>query len=237
MTEKNHLTVKDWADDDKPREKMLTLGKKQLSNAELIAILIRTGLPGKNAVEIAKDVLSSTGNSLTALSKLEFSQLNSVKGMALAKSTTLMAALELGWRMLGEIDNRKDLVINNSNDLFNYMSPMVVDLDHEEFWAVYLNNHNRLISRQRISVGGQTETSVDIRVIFRGALENKAVKIMLVHNHPSGVLKPSREDRELTRQLTDAGRLLQIEVIEHLIIGLLPNGKADYFSLHDNGYF
>ena len=235
MEEKKYLTVKEWADEDKPREKMLLHGKKELSNAELIAILLRSGVPGKTAIDVAKEVLSVAGNRLTALSQLEYKRLARIKGLGTAKATTLMAALELGWRMQGEITNCKELILNDSTSLFNYMLPLMVDLDHEEFWIVYLSIRNKVIARQRIAVGGQTETTVDPRIIFRSALEYKAVNIALLHNHPSGGLMPSNADRKLTKQLVEAGKLLQINVTEHLIIGLTPNGKADYYSFHDNG--
>lgn len=235
MNEKKYISVKEWSEDDQPREKLISRGKKQLSNAELIAILLRTGGTGYSAVDLAKEVLSSAGNSLTNLSQADFNHFKTIKGMALAKSAALMAALELGWRMQGEISNEKETVVDNSEKLFNLMSPMLADIDHEEFWAVYLSNRGKVIDRQRIASGGQTETSVDPRIIFRGALESKAVKIMVAHNHPSGNLKPSHEDRELTRHLDDIGKLLQIKLLDHIIIAITPNGKADYYSFHDNG--
>ena len=236
MDEKKSLTLKDWADEDKPREKLLEKGKKALTNAELIAILLRSGLQGKSAVEMAKEVLQTSGNSLTTLSKMEFSQLSNIKGMGAAKATTLMAALELGWRMQGEISDSKELIINDSTDLFNYMARMLADLDHEEFWAIYLSNRNKVLGRQRISMGGQTTTPVDVRIMFRGALECKSVNLMVCHNHPSGSLLPSREDKVLTKRISEAGKLIDINLIEHLIIAISPSGKPDYFSFRDNGY-
>ena len=235
MEEKKTLTVKEWASEDRPREKMLLLGKKELSNAELIAILLRSGIQGKNAVDAAKEILRLTDNSLTALSKLEFKQLSSIRGLGTAKAATLLAALELGWRMQGELNSSKSIIIGDSTDLFTYMLPMVVDLDHEEVWAIYLSNSNKVICRQRIALGGQTETSVDPRILFRIALENKAVKLSLVHNHPSGNLHPSTSDKQLTQRILAAGELLNIKLVDHLIIGLNPTGKADYFSFRNNG--
>ena len=229
------LTLKEWADEDKPREKMLNKGKKELTNAELIAILLRSGLQGKSAVGMAKEVLTLSGNSLTALSQMDFNKLSSIKGLGTAKAATLMAALELGWRMQGEIMDSKELIISDSKSLFNYMMPPLVDLDHEEFWAVYLSNRNKVLGRQRISMGGQTTVSVDPRIVFRGAIECKAVGFMVVHNHPSGSLKASPEDRSLTRRLVEAGTLLDIKLRDHLIIGITPSGQPDYFSFHDNG--
>lgn len=235
MSEKNYLTVKEWADEDRPREKMLLRGKKELSNAELIAILLRSGVPGKTAVDVAKEVLGMAGNHLTSLSQMDYSRLASVKGLGAAKATTLLAALELGWRMQGEISQAKELIVNDSTSLFKYMSPLLADLDHEEFWAVYLSNRNKVLARQRIAMGGQTETSVDPRIVFRLALECKAVKVAVLHNHPSGSLRPSQEDRTLTKRLAEAGKLLNINVYEHLIVAIGPDGQADYYSFHDEG--
>ena len=235
MNDNFSLTLKDWADEDKPREKMLSKGKKELTNAELLAILLRSGLPGKSVVEIAKEVLTRSKNSLTALSQMEFNQLSTIKGVGAAKATTLMAALELGWRMQGEIANDKELVISDSRTLFNYMAPLLADLDHEEFWAIFLSTRGKVLGRQRISLGGQTHTQVDPRILFRNALECKAVSLMVAHNHPSGTIRASHEDKRLTRRLSEAGSLLEIKLLEHIIIGINPSGQADYFSFHDNG--
>ena len=235
MNDNFSLTLKDWADEDKPREKMLSKGKKELTNAELLAILLRSGLPGKSVVEIAKEVLTRSKNSLTALSQMEFNQLSTIKGVGAAKATTLMAALELGWRMQGEIANDKELVISDSRTLFNYMAPLLADLDHEEFWAIFLSTRGKVLGRQRISLGGQTHTQVDPRILFRNALECKAVSLMVAHNHPSGTIRASHEDKQLTRRLSEAGSLLEIKLLEHIIIGINPSGQADYFSFHDNG--
>lgn len=235
MNENFYLTLKEWADEDKPREKMLGKGKKELSNAELLAILLRSGAPGKSAVDMAKEVLQQAGNSLTELSRMEYSQLGSIKGLGEAKATTLMAALELGWRMQGEISSDKELILNDSTDLFNYMSPVLADLDHEEFWAIYLSNRNKVLGRQRIAMGGMTDTPVDLRILFRGALECKAVRLMVAHNHPSGSLRASTEDRQLTRRMEEAGKIMQIKLMEHIIIGITSSGRPEYYSFHDNG--
>ncbi|MBR1766287.1 MAG: DNA repair protein RadC [Bacteroidales bacterium] len=235
MNEKKSLTLKEWADEDKPREKMLSHGKKTLTNAELIAILLRSGLKGKSVVEVAKEVLARTGNSLTSLSQMEFNQLSPIKGVGPAKATTLMAALELGWRMHSEIGDSNELIINDSTAMFRYMAPVLADLDHEEFWAVYVSNRCKVLGRQRISVGGLTGTPVDLRILFRGAIECKAVSVMVAHNHPSGLLRPSREDREVTGRILEGGKTLDIKLLEHIIIAIGPSGKADYFSFKDEG--
>lgn len=234
MEDKNKLTVKEWDDADKPREKMLTMGKKELSNSELIAILLRSGMQGKSAIDVAREVLSLANNSLTTLSRLDYKQLSSVKGMAVAKATTLMAALELGWRMQSEMANDQTIV-SNSGDIFRLMLSDIVNLDHEEFWAIYLNSQRRVLGKQRISMGGQNETTVDIRVLFRSALENKATFLVVVHNHPAGSLKPSTADKHLTQDIVNAGKLLNITLVDHLIIALGRNGQADYYSFADNG--
>lgn len=235
MSEKKYLTVKDWADEDKPRERLLSQGKKQLTDAELLAILMRTGVPGKSVVELAKEILASAGNSLVTLSRFDYSQLRTFKGMAKAKAATLMAALELGWRMHSEAKDNQETVVSDSQKLFDYMLSQLVDLDHEEFWVVYLNNRHKVLGRQRISMGGQTHTGVDPRILFRGAIEAKATVIAVAHNHPSGTLKPSHDDRDLTRRLVEAGKLLDIRLSEHIIIAIRPDGKPDYYSFHDNG--
>ena len=235
MDEKKYLTVKEWADEDRPREKMLLHGKKELSNAELIAILLRSGLPGKTAVDVAKEVLALAGNRLTDLSRLDQRRLAAIPGLGTAKSTTLLAALELGWRMQSEISDANELIVKDSTSLFRYMAPLLADLDHEEFWAVYMSTRYKVLGRQRIAVGGQTATIVDPRVLFRGAIEAKAVRVAVCHNHPAGSMKPSNDDRRLTKRLYEAGKLLEITLSDHLIIVIGPNGKADYYSFADNG--
>ena len=234
METKKTLTVKHWADGDKPREKLLQQGKKQLTNVELVAILLRSGLQGKSVLELSREVLNLAGNSLTSLSRMEYSHLRQIKGMAEAKATTLLAALELGWRMQGELDAERKIVITDSCDLFNYIKPNIIDLNHEEFWAVFLNPHQKILGRQRISMGGQTQTDVDLRILFRCAIENHATKIAVIHNHPSGSLKPSHEDRSLTHRIAEAGKLLDISLIEHLIVGINLDGRPDFYSFHDN---
>lgn len=235
MDSKKKLTVKDWANEDRPREKMIFQGKKNISTAELIAILIRSGVPGKTAVDVAKEVLQLTGGRLTELSLFDHSQLANIKGLGPAKAATLMAALELGWRMQSEINSPHETIISDSAALFRDMLSRLVNLDHEEFWAVYLSNRRKVLARQRISSGGITETPVDIRILFRGAIENKAVMMAVLHNHPSGEIKPGKIDRALTDRIAKAGSIIGIQLIEHLIIGLNSEGRADYYSFHDNG--
>jgi DNA repair protein RadC len=235
METKKNITLKDWSEMDKPRERLLSQGAKQLTDAELLAILMRTGVPGKNVVEAAKELLASADNSLVTLSLFDYSRLRTFKGMAKAKAATLMAALEIGWRLHGETNTRRETLIANSDDLFKHIHPLIVNIDHEEFWAVYMNNRNKVLGTQRISVGGQTETNVDPRILFRGALEAKATTVAVAHNHPSGTLKPSSNDRALTKRLAEAGNMLGIKLAEHIIVAVGPDGRADYYSFHDNG--
>jgi DNA repair protein RadC len=157
------------------------------------------------------------------------------KGLGLAKSVTILAALELGNRMLREESEAKENIISNSKDLFDYASESLIDLNHEEFWAIFLNQRNKVTHSQRISMGGLTQTTVDLRVIFKAALENKATALAVAHNHPSGNLKPSTPDKELTRRIAEAGNILNIKLIDHIIVGILPDGKRDYFSFSEHG--
>lgn len=231
-----HLPISQWDEDDRPREKMVKLGKKSLSDSELIAILLRTGIHGASAIDLAKSILIQANGRLTELARLEVSDLqNSNKGLGMAKAVTILAALELGNRMLGEVNSDKEDIIRNSDDLFRFIAPSIVDLPTEEFWAIYLNQRNKVTWRQRIGAGGLTQTTVDLRIIFRAALEHNSVALAVVHNHPSGNLNPSQADKELTKRIASAGSILNIKLIEHLIIGVRPSGKPDYFSFAENG--
>lgn len=235
MEETHSLSMNQWSAADKPREKMLEHGKKYLTNTELIAILLRSGLQGKSVMKMAQEILSHADNSLTRLAQMDYSELSAMKGMGEAKATTLMAALELGWRMQGEMSGTKETIINDSRALFDYMIEKTADLAHEEFWAIYLNRRNKVLGRQCIARGGQTDTTVDMRILFRGALENKAVGLMVCHNHPSGNLRPSPADKRLTENILNAGKLLEIKLLDHIIVGIKAGGQAGYFSFHDEG--
>ncbi len=236
MSEKESMTLKNWALEDRPREKLIAKGKKELSNAELLAILIGSGSRGQSAVDLAKEILRSNDNNLSVLSRQGIRELTrGYKGMGDAKAVTIIAAMELGYRMLTERNNRNDFYLTDSEKTFNYISPSLIDLPHEEFWAIYLNIKNRVLFKQRISTGGLTDTTVDIRRIFSIALEKNAVSISVVHNHPTGSLTPSRQDKQLTQSIMEAGRILKIGLLDHLIVGINPNGKPDYYSFHDNG--
>ena len=230
------IPITQWAEEDRPREKMLSQGKKSLTDSELIAILLRTGIKGASAIDLAKAILRQANGQLTELARLEVSDLQSNnKGLGMAKAVTILAALELGNRMLKENNENNENIIHDSGDLFRYIAPSIIDLPHEEFWALYLTQRNKISWKQRIGSGGLTQTTVDLRIIFRAALEHNAVSIAVIHNHPSGRLQPSQPDKELTKRIADAGKILHIKLLDHLIVGVQPSGKPDYFSFADNG--
>ncbi len=233
---KPSLTLKEWALEDRPREKLIAKGKKELSNAELIAILIGSGSTGQSAVDLAKEILNSNGNDLSQLSRQGIKELTKdFKGMGEAKAVSIIAALELGYRMLSENINRREYYISDSKALFNYIGPSLIDLPVEEFWAVFMNIRQKVLFKQRISIGGITGTPVDIRRIFATALEKNAVFVAVAHNHPTGHLTPSKEDKTLTCKILEAGKILDIKLIEHIIVGIDGNNRPDYYSFHDNG--
>lgn len=234
--EQKSFPITQWAEEDRPREKMLAQGKKALTDSELIAILLRTGVKGTSAIDLAQKILANNKNRVTELARLEVADLTThYKGLGTAKAVTILAALELGTRMLKEANNDKEDLIKSSDDLFHYIAPLIIDLSNEEFWAIYLNSRNKVIKSQRISIGGYTQTSVDIRVLFKGALENGAIALAVAHNHPTGHLEPSKADKELTQRISAAGETLNIKLMDHLIVGIRPDGRRDYYSFTENG--
>jgi DNA repair protein RadC len=222
------LPINQWAEDDRPREKLLNKGKGQLSKAELIAILISSGSKDESAVELAKRILNESGNNLAELSRLTVKDLEKFKGIGTAKAISIVAALELGRRRREDdvLENRAKL--SSSNDAFNIIYAELSDLGREEFWIILLSRANNLIKKVRISEGGLSGTVADPKIIFRHALENNASNIILAHNHPSNNLQPSQNDIELTKKLVKAGNYLEIAVLDHLIIG-----SDKYFSFAD----
>lgn len=233
---KKTMPITQWALEDRPREKMAERGKKSLTDSELLAILLRTGIPGHSAIDIAKDMMAYSGNKITNLSRLEVADIKrEFKGLGTAKAVTVLAALELGNRMLKEANENKDYIIRNCENLFHYIAPQIIDLPREEFWAVYLSSRNKVLGRKCIGMGGITQTTVDVRLIFQGALEFNAIGVAVAHNHPSGQLAPSQADKELTQRIAKAGDILQIKLIEHIIVGITSEGKRDYYSFTENG--
>lgn len=224
------FSIKYWAEDDKPREKLMLKSKSALSDAELIAILIGSGNRSESAVDLSKRILAGVEN-LNALGKLSLQQLTAFNGIGKAKAITIIAAMELGRRRRSEETMALTKIIS-SKTVFNIMQPIIGELHHEEFWILYLNNSNKVIYKSQLSKGGITGTVVDIRLIFKTAFEYNATSIILTHNHPSGILKPSDADKQITKKLKDAGKNLDINVLDHIII--TENG---YLSFRDEGIF
>ncbi|MBD0725581.1 hypothetical protein B6A10_10360 [Flavobacterium sp. L1I52] len=229
--ENNHFPIRNWSEDDKPREKLMLKGKAALSDAELIAILIGSGSRNESAVDLSKRILGSVQNNLNALGKLSMVQLMQFKGIGEAKAISIMASMELGRRRRAEEAQELDK-ITSSKSVFEIMQPIIGELPHEEFWILYLNNSNKVISKAQMSVGGITGTLVDVRLVFKMALEKCATALILCHNHPSGTLIPSDADRQLTKKLKTAGDSLDIKVLDHLIVT-----ERNYFSFADEGIF
>ena len=227
MTEKK--SIKEWAPDDRPREKMMAKGKAALSNAELMAILLRIGKEGQSAVDVARSLLDSVGNDLIALSNLTLDDLVQHEGIGKAKAITIMAALELGKRRRGAEASLPDEV-KDSKDSFERFLPYIDDMKQEHFLVMYLNQSNHALKIECISHGGTTHVIADPKIIFKNALKLNATAIILGHNHPSGNPRPSEDDRQLTKKLASAGKLLDITVIDHVIIG-----NERYYSFRDHG--
>lgn len=223
------MPIKSWALDDRPREKLIEKGKESLSDTELIAILIGSGNREETAVDLSKRILQSTNNNLNDLGKLSLEQLKKFKGVGTAKAVTIAAALELGKRRQFEKLKEKD-IIKSSKDVFDIMQSVLSDLNHEEFWVLYLNNSNKVLLKHQVSKGGLTATLVDVRLLFKKAIELFAVGIILCHNHPSGKLKPSNSDKELTNKIKSGSVSLDIKLLDHLIVT-----QKSYFSFADNG--
>ena len=221
------LTIKSWALDDRPREKLLAKGKTVLSDAELIAILIGSGNREESAVALSKRILQSVKGNINELAKLYVEKLTEFKGVGDAKAISIITALELGKRRQLEVALEKPK-ITSSKDVANLMQPILGELEHEEFWVLFLNNSNKVVAKSQISKGGLTATIVDIRLVFKRALEMAAVGIIVCHNHPSGKLQPSNADKQLTQKIKEAGITLDIKLLDHLIIT-----EKSYFSFAD----
>ncbi|QIP13025.1 DNA repair protein RadC [Spirosoma aureum] len=222
-------TIQSWAEEDRPREKLMLKGKAALSEAELIAILINSGTIDLTAVDVAKIILKSVDNNLNELAKLSIKELSKFRGIGEAKAISIVAALELG-RRRKEQDRPQRARVTCSRDAYNEMIPHLIDKPHEEFWILLMNRANEILRPVQISSGGISGTVADTRIIFKQAIEHLASSMILLHNHPSGNLLPSQADKDLTRKLKEAGRLLEIPVLDHLIF----TDKA-YFSFADEG--
>ncbi|MFD2933093.1 RadC family protein [Spirosoma flavum] len=231
MSYQNPGTIQSWAEEDRPREKLMLKGKAALSEAELIAILINAGTVDLTAVDVARIILKSVDNNLNDLAKLSIKDLSKFRGIGEARAIAIVAALELG-RRRKEQDRPQRARVTCSRDAYNEMIPHLIDKPHEEFWILLMNRANEILRPVQISTGGVSGTVADPKLIFKQAIEHLASSMILFHNHPSGNLTPSQADKDLTKKLKEAGRLLDIPVLDHLIF----TDKA-YFSFADEGIF
>jgi DNA repair protein RadC len=224
-----HLTIKSLAEDDRPREKLITKGRQALSDTELLAILLASGSRDETAVQLAQRILNSNQNSINQLAKLQLNDLKKFKGVGEAKAVTIAAALEIGRRRTGEAIEEK-VKISSSKSAYSVLKSKLTDLPHEEFWVIFMSRSNSVLKTECISRGGISGTVVDIRLILKPAIESLASAIILAHNHPSGNLKPSQEDINLTKKIKEATKLMDISLQDHLIIG-----DQAYLSFADEG--
>lgn len=225
----NRLVIKNWAEADRPREKLILKGRSALSDAELVAILIGSGNRNQTAVELSQHILDHCNHDLIQLAKCSLKDLQEFKGIGEAKAISIIAALELG-RRRKESEPQKRIRIKTSQDAYSLIHSELQDLSHEEFWIIFLKRNNEVIKKELVSRGGIAGTVVDAKIIYKRALEERASGIILAHNHPSGNLQPSQEDIRLTKRLREAGRLLDIHVLDHLIIT-----DTSYGSFADEG--
>jgi DNA repair protein RadC len=228
MKEYQNLTIKQWALEDRPREKFLTKGISALSDAELIAILLATGTKNLSAVDLAKNILAGAENNLHLLGKKNVADLKKIPGIGEAKAISIIAALELGKRRKGA-DNEQTKV-TSSRVVFDLFQPLLGDLPHEEFWVLYLSRSNQIKDKEKISLGGTTGTVIDVKIILKYAIEKLACGLILVHNHPSGNIQPSDNDLKITEKIKKAGQLMDVATLDHIIIG-----DTNYYSFADEG--
>ena len=223
------LKITDWAVEDRPREKLIQKGTSSLSDAELLAILISSGTKDKSAVDLGRELLGIVNNNLNSLGKLSISDLKKIHGIGTARAVTIAAALELGRRRkLSEIPDVQQ--IKCSKDVADIFHPLLSDLSHEEFWILFLNRSNKVINRMKLSQGGISGTVTDVRMVMKKAIEYLASGIIVCHNHPSGNINPSDSDSKITQKIKEAGTLMDIQLLDHLIIS-----DKDYYSFADNG--
>lgn len=230
VTDDKRLTIRDWAEDDRPREKMLRKGAQSLSDAELLAILIGSGNRDESAVELSRRIMHECSDNINELAQLSITDLcKRFKGIGEAKAITIMAALEIGKRRkTSEVVERKK--ITSSLDLFDLFEPQLVDLPHEEFWVGLLNGANKVIEIKRLTQGGSRQTVVDIPMLLKMALEKSALAVVVAHNHPSGQNRPSHEDEQITRKIKVGCEAIGITLLDHIIIA-----KGQYYSFADEG--
>ena len=224
-----NLIIPQWAEEDRPREKLLLKGKSALSDAELIAIILGSGTRDISAVELAKKLLLSAGNNLNGLARMTVSEITRHNGIGPAKAVSIVAALELG-RRRNNTEHPKKYRITSSEDVYQLIKPELLDLLHEEFWVIAMSRANDVLKKIKVSSGGISGTVADPKIIFKQALDSNASAIILVHNHPSGNLKPSEADIRLTRKMKESGNLLELPVLDHIIFS-----NNEYFSFADEG--
>ena len=229
MPNTNRLNIKSWAEEDRPREKFLSKGKKALSDAELIAILIGSGSRSESAVQLAQRILASAKQNLHQLGKLSVGELMKFKGIGGAKAISIAAALELG-RRRKDSESLLRRKIQSSQTAYEEIADVLSDLPHEEFWVMYMNRANELIGRKHISKGGVSGTVADVKIILKQALELLSSSLIVCHNHPSGNLKPSQEDIQLTKKISEAAKNIDMKLLDHIIVG-----NNAYFSFADEG--
>lgn len=228
MQKSKPYTIKELSEDERPREKLIKQGVRSLSNAELLAILIRTGTENFNAIDVARNLLKEANNSLNELARFDLNQYKRINGLGLAKSVSIIAALELGNRRILE-DAPERFSFTDSRDVYQYFRSLFADSKTEQAWYVTLNRSNKLIRHYQLSSGGQASTVIDVRLILKQALYDDASAIILAHNHPSGNLSPSEQDKAITTKLSEAAHLLDIRFLDHLIIT-----QHGYFSFADH---
>lgn len=223
------MPIKHLAEDDRPREKFLQKGKSSVSDSELLAIIMGSGNKDETAVELARKILASVDHNWNQLSLLAVKDLMKFKGIGEVKAISIAAALEIGRRKASQEVSKK-IVISNSNDAYQVFKNQLSDLRSEEFWAIFLNQSNKVIHISKLTQGGITQSVVDVRILFKTALDHYSTGIIIAHNHPSGSLKPSREDMNITQKIHEAGKLLNVQLLDHLIIT-----QSSYFSFSDEG--
>lgn len=229
MEYKAYTPIKQWSEEDRPREKLMMHGKQTLSHSELLAILISTGTKSKSAIDLAREIMQRCNGDLSQLAKMSVKDLTKIDGIGEAKAITIVSALELGGRrQVAQVKQKK--YISSSRDAFEIFKPRLADLPHEEFWVLLLNHGNKIIGEKQVSEGGVAATIVDPKKVFKIALDEGASNIILVHNHPSGNAKPSQSDIDLTERLANAGKMLDLRVIDHLIVT-----EEGYYSFGDEG--
>lgn len=232
--ERGYMSIKEWAEEDRPREKMMARGAQALTKAELLAIIIGSGTTKKSAVELMSEILRDCDGRLSNLSNMSLQALTSYDGIGPAKALSIMAAAEIGRRR--SLESSNDLLqIENAEDVMKYMRPKVQDLTHEESWVLLLNNNARILRCVHLSSGGLTETSVDVRMLLKEAILSNATAFILVHNHPSGKMIPSSADKDLTNRVQKAGQAVNIRMLDHVIVAD-SSDMQDYFSFAENGY-